>query len=127
VDETLIQAHKALDAACRFLAPGGEILFVAAMEDGSGSSDMEPFLADPRPQAILERLGRSWVQYGHTTLRIVEKTALFRVHLVSRLDPVLAERLGFLPVRSADEVIEGWRERFPGATVGVMSGVVYRR
>lgn len=127
-DSTLIQAHKALDAACRFVEPGGEVLFVASLDGGAGSSEMEPFLEDPRPEAILGRLSGSWVQYGHTTLRLVEKTARFAVHLHSALDPLLAARLGFRPAPRPDEVVESWRERYPGETVGVMAGgTVYPR
>jgi nickel-dependent lactate racemase len=125
-DATLIQAHKALDAACRFAEPGGEILFVAALDAGAGSSDMEPFLDDPRPEAILASLGDRWVQYGHTTLRLVEKTSRFRVRLHSTLDPSRARSLGFDPVADPAEVIDRWRERFAGETVAVLGkGPVY--
>jgi nickel-dependent lactate racemase len=121
-DSTLIQAHKGLDAASRFLQPGGELLFVAEIADGSGSPEMEPFLDDPRPEAILERLGRGWIQYGHTTLRIVERTSAHRVHLVSRLDPATARRLGFHPVDDPAAVVEGWRRSHGGDAVAVLAG-----
>ncbi len=127
-DATIIQAHKALDAACRFLVPGGELLFVAALDGGAGSPAMEPFLADPRPEAIVERLALGWVQYGHTTLRLVEKTGRYTVRLHSQLVPELALRLGFVPVAGLAEVADQWRAERPGATVGVMvSGAVYPR
>jgi len=127
-DTTLIQGHKSLDAACRFLAPGGEILYVAALDGGLGSEDMAPFVDDPRPEAILDRLARSWVQYGHTTLRLVEKTSRHRVRLHSLLDPELARKLGFETVTDPEAVIKEWRADHPGATVGVMSGAaVYPR
>lgn len=127
-DRTLIQAHKALDAACRFLVPGGELLFAAALDRGPGSPAMTPFLDDPRPDAILERLARGWVQYGHTTLRLVEKTSRFRVQLFSDLDPDLARRLGFHPVADLDTSVDRWRTDRPGARVGVMAaGSVYPR
>ena len=121
-DRTLIQAHKGLDAACRHLEPGGELLLVARIEGGPGSPEMEPFLDDPEPASILERLQRCWVQYGHTTLRLVEKTRAHTVHLVSELDPALARRLGFHPVGDPDAVIERWRGSRPGAAVGAMTG-----
>ena len=121
-DGTLIQAHKALDAACRFLADDGEVLFVADLSQGAGSPDMEPFLESPTAQAILDRLRRGWIQYGHTTLRLVEKTARYRVHLVSHLDDALAKRLGFEPVADPAEVIDSWRRRFPGETAAVLPG-----
>jgi len=121
-DTTLIQGHKALDAACRFLAPGGEILFVAALDEGLGSEEMRVFVDDPRPETILERLSGEWIQYGHTTLRLVEKTSRYRVRLFSRLDPSLAQRLGFEPVTDPDVMVDGWRKEHPGANVGVMPG-----
>lgn len=128
-DSTLIQAQKGLDAACRFLNPdGGELLFVAALDEGAGSKDMLPFLEQPRPQAILERLALGWVQYGHTTLRIIENTARHTVHLVSEAAPEMVSRLGFRPASTAQTVVEGWRDRHSGASVGVLTGAaVYPR
>jgi nickel-dependent lactate racemase len=121
-DDTLIQAHKALDAACRFVSPGGEVLFVAEIGGGLGSDDMLPFITHPEPETILSRLAHEWVQYGHTTLRLIDKTGRYRVHLHSRLDPGLADRLGFRPVRDPADVINNWRERYPGETVVVVPG-----
>jgi nickel-dependent lactate racemase len=127
-DSTLIQAHKSLDAACRFLEPGGELLWVASLEAGLGSQDMAQFVADPQVDRILTMLGKDWVQYGHTTLRIVEKTARHRVQLVSDLAADVGERLGFEPISDPMTVIGRWRERFPGERVGAMvSGAVFPR
>jgi nickel-dependent lactate racemase len=127
-DATLIQAHKALDAACSFLAPGGELLFLAALDRGAGSEAMVPFLDDPRPGTILGQLAEGWVQYGHTTLRLVEKTERFRVRLCSGLEEGLARRLGFDPAPDPEAVAEEWRSLRPGARVGVMaSRAVYPR
>lgn len=127
-DRTLIQAHKRLDAAARFVAAGGELLFIAAMDAGDGSPDMAQFVADPRPEAIGRRLEQRWIQYGHTTLRIVEKTAAATVWLRSNYPDGAARRLGFRPVADAADVVDGWRDRFPGQTVTVLTGpAVYPR
>jgi nickel-dependent lactate racemase len=127
-DSTLIQAHKGLDAACRFLSNGGEILYVAAMDEGLGSPEMQPFVEDPRPSSILQNLASRWIQYGHTTLRVVEKTSRCRVRLHSSLDSTIAERLGFESTPDPEAVVQRWREERPGATVGVMAGAaVYPR
>lgn len=127
-DATLIQAHKGLDAACRFLKPGGEILLVASLDEGLGSDEMAPFVDDPNPESILARLSTRWVQYGHTTLRIVEKTSRHRIHLHSNISPEVAKRLGFEPVADPAVLLNKWRERHPGAQVGVMAaGAVYPR
>ncbi len=121
-DETLIQAHKGLDAACRFARPGAEVLFLASMAGGAGSDAIRPFLEDPRPESILKRLAGGWVQYGHTTFRLVEKTARFRVSLVTEGNWAGLQGLGFERVATAEEVVDRWREEFPGATIGVMTG-----
>jgi len=127
-DSTLIQAHKGLDAACRFATPGAEVLYAAEASDGAGSAAMEQFLADPRPEAILERLEREYVQYGHTTLRIIEKTAAFNIHLKSSLDPELARRLGFIPVDDIEAIAARWRDEGFEDRVGVMAeGLVWPR
>jgi len=127
-DDTLIQAHKGLDAACRFARPGAEVLFLASMAGGPGSDAIRPFLEDPRPESILEHLKDRWVQYGHTTFRLVEKTARHRVNLLTKARWEGLEGLGFKRVATADEVVERWREDFPGATVGVLTGpAVYPR
>ncbi|HSN57429.1 MAG TPA: lactate racemase domain-containing protein [Candidatus Sulfomarinibacteraceae bacterium] len=127
-DASLIQAHKGLDAACRFAAPGAEVLFAAELGQGPGSPAMAPFLDDPRPETIAARLAEDYVQYGHTTLRIVEKTSRYRVHLMSRLDPELGRRLGFIPTDDLDEVAERWRNAAGGGRVGVLAeGPVWPR
>ena len=127
-DHTLIQAHKALDAACRFAATGAEVLFLAACDGGAGSPEMEPFLADPWPEAIVAKLVEKYVQYGQTTLRLVEKTARFRVLAKTELSLPLAERLGLHPIHDVQAVLDGWREESPHQAVGLIAGApVYPR
>jgi nickel-dependent lactate racemase len=121
-DHTLIQAHKALDAACRFAAPDAEVLFVAACDGGAGSPAMEPFLADPRAAAIVARLAEEYVQYGHTTLRLVEKTGRFRVLARTELQRELAERLGMRPEPDVEAVLDRWRDEDPELPVGLIAG-----
>ncbi len=127
-DASLIQAHKALDAACRFANPGAEVTFVAELSDGAGSAAMAPFLDDPSTEAIIRRLDQAYVQYGHTTLRIVEKTDRYRIHLYSSLPEDLGRRLGFHPTASLDEIAARWRANDDGGRVGVMAdGAVWPR
>ncbi len=127
-DHTLIQAHKALDAACRFATPEAEVLFVAACDGGAGSPAMEPFLADPRVAAIVARLAEDYVQYGHTALRLVEKTAAFTVRAKTELPVALAERLGLRPAADIGTVLERGRLDDPNRAVGLIAGApVYPR
>ena len=121
-DHTLIQAHKALDAACRFASPDAEVMFVAACDGGAGSPAMEPFLADPRAAAIVARLAEEYVQYGHTTLRLVEKTGRFRVLAKTELPRELVERLGMRPQPDVEAVLDRWRDEDPELPVGLIAG-----
>ena len=120
-DSTLIQAHKGLDAACRFAEPGAEVVIAAELKDGPGSPAMEPFLADPRQASILDRLDENYVQYGHTLLRILEKTAKYRVFLKSHLDRETTIRLGFIPVDDLAEIADRWRDEGLEDRVAVMA------
>ncbi|HUK14089.1 MAG TPA: lactate racemase domain-containing protein [Thermoanaerobaculaceae bacterium] len=127
-DHTLIQAHKALDAGCRFAAPGAEVVFVAACDGGAGSPEMEPFLADPWPEAIAARLAEKYVQYGHTTLRLVEKTSRYEVLAKTELAAPLAERLGLRPIHDVQGVLDRWRDEAPHEAIGLIAGApVYPR
>jgi hypothetical protein len=101
---------------------------VASLEGGLGSEEMAPFVANPRVESILEKLAEEWVQYGHTTLRILEKTSRHRVRLVSKLDRDVVVNLGFDPCDEPGAVINRWRGRFSGERIGVMaSGTVFPR
>ena len=75
-----------------------------------------------QPEAILEKLSEDWIQYGHTTLRLLEKTSRHRVRLFSDLDPELVRSLGFEPVADLAAVVDEWRTEHPGTRVGVMPG-----
>lgn len=121
-DHSLIQAHKALDAACRFAEPGAEVLFAAACDGGAGSPALEPFLADPRPGVIIASLAERYVQYGHTLLRLVEKTSRFRVHMLSEMPADLVRRLGMEPAPDFSAALDRWRDDSPGEVVGLMAG-----
>lgn len=120
-DSTLIQAHKGLDAACRFAEPGAEVVFAAELKSGPGSPAMAPFLADPHQASILDRLDERYVQYGHTLLRILEKTAKHRVFLKSSLDQETAIKLGFIPVDDLAVIADRWRDEGFEDRVAVMA------
>jgi nickel-dependent lactate racemase len=127
-DHTLIQAHKALDAACRFATDDAEVLFLAACDGGPGSPAMEPFLADPRVSAIVTQLAEDYVQYGHTTLRLIEKTGRFRISAKTGLPGELVARLGMRPEADVAAVLDRWREEDPHGTIGLIAGpAVYPR
>jgi hypothetical protein len=104
------------------------VLFLAACDGGPGSPAMEPFLADPRVSAIVTQLAEDYVQYGHTTLRLIEKTGRFRISAKTGLPGELVARLGMRPEADVAAVLDRWREEDPHGTIGLIAGpAVYPR
>jgi hypothetical protein len=68
------------------------------------------------------------VQYGHTTLRLVEKAGKFRIATKTELPAELAERLGLRAVDDIAQVLGRWRLEEPHGVVGLVAGLpVYPR
>jgi len=103
LDLDLRQAHKGLENACQALRPGGVILFYAECPNGAGIQSFEDYIwrykDDREMQAALER---DFVVGGHKAYWISRLGRLFRVFLVSELDPKFVTKCGFEPVRAAE-------------------------
>jgi nickel-dependent lactate racemase len=116
LDIDLRQAHKGLENACQALRPGGAILFYAECPNGAGIQSFEDYIwqykDDREMQAALER---DFVVGGHKAYWISRLGRLFRVYLVSELDPKFVRKCGFDPVRAEehqavlDELTKGAR------------------
>jgi len=103
-DLNLIQSHKGLDNAVQALNPGGTIIYLMACSTGSGHRAFEEY-APLHKDEILAKLRKSYEVYGATTHAIKEKTAKYRVIIVSELARSLTEALGFEHVPGIDEAI----------------------
>jgi len=77
VDATLLQAHKAYDAAALLCRPGGTIILVAACDRGFGHPEFERRLAGR---------GEGFHPYARTAARWREKTRAFQTLMVTELD-----------------------------------------
>lgn len=99
LDIDLRQAHKGLENACHALRPGGSILFYAECGNGAGHKAFEDYIQryadDGQMQAALER---EFVVGGHKAYWIARLGRLYKVYLVSELDPEFVERCHFIPV-----------------------------
>jgi nickel-dependent lactate racemase len=99
LDIDLRQAHKGLENACQALRPGGSILFYAECPNGAGIKSFEDYISryndDREMQAALER---EFVVGGHKAYWVARLARLYRVHLVSELDPECVRRCHFHPV-----------------------------
>jgi lactate racemase len=99
LDIDLRQAHKGLENACQALRPGGSILFYAECGNGAGHSVfvdyIERYRDDTEMQAALEK---EFVVGGHKAYWIARLGRLYKVYLVSELDPEFVRRCHFTPV-----------------------------
>jgi len=95
-DLNLYQAHKALEAACRAVRPGGTVVLAAACPEGAGSAAFADSLAWPTPDEHEAALRARFSVAGHTALALRRKTAAARCILVADgIDERLARGLGF--------------------------------
>jgi nickel-dependent lactate racemase len=121
-DLNLYQAHKALEAACRAVRPGGAVVLAAECPEGPGTEAFAEAVARwPTPDAHEAALRTDFAVARHTALALRRKTAAVRCVLVSRgVDPGLATALGFTPatdLEEAERVVAAWN---PGPRAAVL-------
>jgi len=103
LDIDLRQAHKGLENACQALRPGGAILFYAECPNGAGIKSFEDYVRLYRDdREMQEALDREFVVGGHKAYWVARLGRLYKVYLVSGLDPDFVRRCHFEPV-SPDE------------------------
>jgi len=108
-DASVLQAHKSLQHAMRFLDPGGRLLLVAGLEEGSGSETLER-LWGLDPEDLSRRAVEAYELHTHTALAM--KTACRRVEVAvwSRLEnPERLRAIPITPLRDEAEALQ-WLE-----------------
>jgi lactate racemase len=99
VDIDLRQAHKGLENACLALKPGGSILFYAECPGGAGIKSFEDYVHRYNDEFEMQSaLEKEFVVGGHKAYWIARLARLYRVHLVSGLDPGFVRRCRLEPV-----------------------------
>jgi nickel-dependent lactate racemase len=99
LDIDLRQAHKGLENACQALRPGGSILFYAECPNGAGIKSFEEYIARYNDEFEMQAaLQNEFVVGGHKAYWVVRLGRLYRVYLVSRLDPEFVRRCHYEPV-----------------------------
>lgn len=107
-DATFLQAHKSLQHAARFVAPGGRILLAAGCEEGMGSRTLERYAANPggfRPFAGTDDDPRA-VLHLQTLIAMRHAVSQTRVGLWSELPAGIVRALGMEPLSSENEARE---------------------
>ena len=99
LDIDLRQAHKGLENACQALRPGGAILFYAECPNGAGIKAFEDYVWRYNDESEMRvALENEFVVGGHKAYWIARLGRLYKVFLVSSLDPAFVRRCHFEPV-----------------------------
>lgn len=112
-DINVYQAQKTLENAVWAIREGGQVIFLAACPEGTGSAIYEEWALRYRELEEMRRsLSENFVIGGHKAFAV--KRALSRaarVVLVSSMPPDLVSALGFTPASSLEEAVaEVYRE-----------------
>jgi nickel-dependent lactate racemase len=100
-DINMIQAHKALDAAARACAEGGEVVLLAECADGLGRGDFLDWFAAGGSDDVALRLCERYQVNGQTAWSLRRKTDRFRVYAISSLP---ADVLGAMGITKIDRL-----------------------
>ncbi len=96
-DTDLVQAHKGIDAAAHWLAPGGSLFFAAALPEGVGPRGAGELLDLGSPERIAERLRQQFELRGIFAWSLLAKARRFAIHLLSGLPPERVRSWGITP------------------------------
>jgi lactate racemase len=109
-DASMLQAHKSLRHAARFLSPGGRLLLVAGLEEGSGSETFERLWSLPS-RDLSQRAVENYELHTHTALSMRTICEEFEVAILSRMEPQRLVSSGVRPLGTVGEALEWLEER----------------
>ena len=123
-DINLYQAHKAVSCANRVTREGGQIILVAACEDGVGSAGYAEFMARgfPSHQAVMEQFVKEPFRIGAHKAHIFARDAV-RLQDIWIVSDIPADQITSLLLKPADlqTAVAGAIEPLPPtARVGIM-------
>ncbi len=100
-DVDLYQSQKAIEEATQIIRPGGDILLIAACEEGSGSELFEQWMAAAEtPDDIIGRIREDFVMGGHKAYQIARELQRATIHLYSTIPPDRVRSWMMRPVTS---------------------------
>ncbi len=105
-DVNLIQAHKALEHAAALMKEGGTLVLLAECAHGLGRADFLDWFVPGGARATARRLvSRAYQVNGQTAWSLRTKAEIFRIRLVSSLDPATVRRMDLEPCASLAEAL----------------------
>jgi hypothetical protein len=119
-DENLYTALRALELTKHAIKSGGEVLFLAACENGIGPQrSFEDMLAQPIPK-ILQSIEANYRLHSHHAHRLAQRMQqLAAIHVHSSLPSGMMERIHLVPCTDPQSVVNNWLARNPNAKINV--------
>jgi len=105
-DVQLYQSIKTLDNAAYAVKDGGSIILVSQCSDGPGPESYLIWFEHDNYEEMQEALYKNFTMPGFVALRTAEIIKNNKVYLVSGLDKKLVEKIGMIPVNSAQEALD---------------------
>lgn len=120
-DRHLLQVHKSLQHASRFVEPGGWILLIGACRDGEGSPSLVDFAARLRRESFADLKPSAGASlHLQTAVALRDATDRRRVGFLSQLcrtNPHRVRALGWEPLADEDAATD-WLKAFQGSRWG---------
>ena len=106
-DIDLYQSQKALDNAKYAVRDGGVIILVSACRDGVGPPNFLNLLASAStPKEALEKIAQGYKLGYHKAAKMAEIGLRSKMYAVTKLDPEIARKAHFTPVKSVQEAVD---------------------
>ena len=125
-DGDLYIAQRALELTKQAVKDGGEVLFVAACENGIGAErTMENFYNSLTRDVdeILGQAGGEYKLFSHKPVRFAQMIKrLRRVWVYSELEDGVVEAIHMQPAKEAQKVVDGWIKADLGVKITVVDG-----
>ena len=104
-DVDLYQSQKAVSAARRLVAQGGDIVVLAECRDGHGSELFDRWMTEARSlEDIFRRIQTKFVMGGHKAYQFARDIRWARVHLLSSLPPQKVKSYFMQPLASVEDI-----------------------
>jgi nickel-dependent lactate racemase len=102
-DINVIQSHKAIENASKFVNDGGTLIVLAECRDGVGSETFLPWFEMDNWENAFEALARHYEGNGGTALSMMSKSKRINILMVSELNGAICKTMGIEKI-SMDQV-----------------------
>jgi nickel-dependent lactate racemase len=125
-DESLYTAQRALELTKQVIKAGGEVLLLAACENGIGPqpamAHFHDLLTRPVPE-VLQRIEADYQLYSHAAYKFAQMIQqLAAIHVHSSLPNEVIKRIHLVPCVDPQKLVDDWLAKNPQAKINIFNG-----